>query len=43
MLQFLRITINKNDDIIKKSEYSIEEPGSEHIRRSLPGCFYDVF
>jgi len=43
VLQFIRITINKNDDIIKKNEYSIEKPGSERLICSLPGCFYDVF
>lgn len=43
MLQFTRITINENDDIIKKNEYSIEKPGSERLICSLPGCFYDVF
>lgn len=43
MLQFLRITINKNNDIIKKDEYDIEKPGSERLICSLPGCFYDVF
>lgn len=43
MLQFIRITINKNDDIIKKDEYGIEKPGSKHLICSLPGCFYDVF
>jgi hypothetical protein len=43
VLQFIRITINKNDDIIKKSEYSIEKPGSERLICSLPGCFYDGF
>ena len=43
MLQFLRITINKNDDIIKIHEYSIEKPGSERLICSLPGCFYDSF
>lgn len=43
MLQFIRIAINKNDDIIKKDEYGIEKPGSERLICSLPGCFYDVF
>lgn len=43
MLQFIRITINENDDSIKKNEYSIEKPGSERLICSLPGCFYDVF
>lgn len=43
MLQFIRITINENDYIIKKNEYSIEKPGSERLICSLPGCFYDVF
>lgn len=43
MLQFIRIIINENDDIIKKNEYSIEKPGSERLICSLPGCFYDVF
>ena len=43
MLQFIRITINENDDIIKKNEYIIENPGSERLICSLPGCFYDVF
>lgn len=43
MLQFIRITINKNDDIIKKDEYGIEKPDSERLICSLPGCFYDVF
>lgn len=43
MLQFIRIIINKNDDIIKKDEYDIEKPGSERLICSLPGCFYDVF
>lgn len=43
MLQFIRITINENDDIIKKNEYSIEKTGSERLICSLPGCFYDVF
>lgn len=43
MLQFIRITINKNDGIIKKDEYGIEKPGSERLICSLPGCFYDVF
>lgn len=43
MLQFGVITINKNDDIIKIHEYSIEKPGSEHLICSLPGCFYDDF
>ena len=41
MLQFGVITINKNDDIIKIHEYSIEKPGSERLICSLPGCFYD--
>ena len=43
MLQFLRITINGIDDIIKKNEYGIEKPGSERLIYSLPGCFYDGF
>lgn len=43
MLQFIRITINKNNDIIKKDEYGIEKPGSKRLICSLPGCFYDVF
>lgn len=43
MLQFGGITINKNDDTIKKDEYSIEKPGSERLICSLPGCFYDDF
>lgn len=43
MLQFIRITIDENDDIIKKNEYSIEKPGSARLICSLPGCFYDVF
>ena len=43
MLQFGVITINKNDDIIKIHEYSIENPGSERLICSLPGCFYDGF
>lgn len=43
MLQFIRIIINKNDDIIKKDECSIEKPGSKRLICSLPGCFYDVF
>ena len=43
MLQFGVITINKNDDIIKIHEYSIEKPGSECLICSLPGCFYDDF
>ncbi len=43
MLQFGVITINKNDDIIKIHEYSIEKPGSERLICSLPGCFYDGF
>ncbi len=43
MLQFGVITINKNDDIIKKNEYCIEKPGSERLICSLPGCFYDDF
>ena len=43
MLQFGGITINKNDDTIKKNEYSIEKPGSERLICSLPGCFYDDF
>lgn len=43
MLQFGVITINKNDDIIKIYEYSIEKPGSERLICSLPGCFYDDF
>ena len=43
MLQFIRIIINENDDIIKKSEYGIEKPGSERLICSLPGCFYDDF
>lgn len=43
MLQFGGITINKNDDIIKIHEYSIEKPGSERLICSLPGCFYDGF
>ena len=37
MLQFGVITINKNDDIIKIHEYSIEKPGSERLICSLPG------
>lgn len=43
MLQFGRITINKNDDTIKKNEYGIEKPGSERLICSLPGYFYDDF
>lgn len=43
MLQFGGITIIKNDDTIKKNEYSIEKPGSERLICSLPGCFYDDF
>lgn len=43
MLQFGVITINKNDDTIKKNEYGIEKPGSERLICSLPGCFYDGF
>lgn len=43
MLQFGGIIINKNDDTIKKNEYSIEKPGSERLICSLPGCFYDDF
>ena len=43
MLQFGVITINKNDDIIKIHEYSIEKPGSERLICSLPGCCYDGF
>lgn len=43
MLQFIRITINRIDDIIKKNEYGIEKPGSERLICSLPGCFYDSF
>lgn len=43
MLHFGVITINKNDDIIKIHEYSIEKPGSERLICSLPGCFYDDF
>lgn len=43
MLQFGGIAINKNDDTIKKNEYSIEKPGSERLICSLPGCFYDSF
>ena len=43
MLRFGVITINKNDDIIKIHEYSIEKPGSERLICSLPGCFYDDF
>lgn len=43
MLQFGVIAINKNDDIIKIHEYSIEKPGSERLICSLPGCFYDGF
>ena len=43
MLHFGVITINKNDDIIKIHEYSIEIPGSERLICSLPGCFYDGF
>lgn len=43
MLHFGVITINKNDDIIKIHECSIEKPGSERLICSLPGCFYDGF
>lgn len=39
MLQFGGITINKNDDTIKKNEYGIEKPGSERLICSLPGLF----
>ena len=41
MLQFGVITINKNDDIIKIHEYSIEKPGSERRCRAVFMMVFD--